>query len=73
MRASVADSMYFRGLTAEDRQKDRSEILETRLEDLKALAQPIADVMSQNYLCTIGTETALTRDKALFEEIKYVH
>ena len=63
MKASLANSMYFAGLTAEDRQREREEILDVTTDQLRAFGKTVRDVLDQNRICTIGAQSAVTEDQ----------
>jgi Zn-dependent M16 (insulinase) family peptidase len=42
------------GVTVAQRQKTRNEVLDIKLADLTALAEPIAQVLADNYVCVVG-------------------
>ena len=64
--------MFLSGLTNEQRQKERNQILNTNLEDLTQLADIISDILNQNRYVTVGTEQALDVNETRFEEIEFV-
>jgi Zn-dependent M16 (insulinase) family peptidase len=63
-------SSYLSGLTTEDYQKERDEILSTTKEDIRALADLVASVTKENNICVIGNETKLKENERMFGEIK---
>jgi Zn-dependent M16 (insulinase) family peptidase len=42
------------GLTTEARQQTRNEVLDVKVSDLQALAEPLSKVLADNYLCVVG-------------------
>lgn len=69
-KAWKADNMYIIGITQEDVQKYRDEILSTTAEDIQNYAPMIDAVMKQNNLCVAGNEKVINSNKALFQSIK---
>ncbi|HEX3077484.1 MAG TPA: hypothetical protein VHQ24_11540 [Lachnospiraceae bacterium] len=63
-------SSYLSGLTTEDYQKERDEILSATKEDIRALANLVASVTKENNICVIGNETKLKENEQMFGEIK---
>lgn len=65
----LSDAYYIRGITQEDLQKEREEVLSTSVEDIRAYSKMISDIMSQNYINVIGSDAAINNNKELFESI----
>ncbi len=60
-------SAYMTGLTEEQLQKERDEVLGCGIEEIRALAPYLRAILSQHYLCVIGNEEKLEEEKELFE------
>ncbi|WP_310604667.1 insulinase family protein [Anaerosporobacter sp.] len=63
-------SAYLSGITADDFQKERDEILSATKEDIRGLADIVSAVLADNNLCVIGNETKLQDNADMFGEIK---
>ncbi|MGI6109323.1 MAG: insulinase family protein [Eubacteriaceae bacterium] len=63
MKATLANTMHFTGITAEDRQREREQILDVTGEDLNALGKTVRTVLEQDRICTIGSQTAVQADQ----------
>lgn len=66
-KGALALNAYFLGLSEEDFQKERDQILGAQAEDirgLEALAQALVD---ENNICVIGSDGAIERDKEVFK------
>ena len=63
-------SAYFTGLTQEEIQKERDEILSAKPEDIRALADIAKATIEDNNLCVIGNEGLIEKNASLFKEIK---
>ncbi len=61
-----AQDNFLRGITHEDRQRTRDEILATRQQGIRDLAPMIEACMKQNILCVFGNEDKLKENAALF-------
>lgn len=72
VKGEIADNFYFSGVTTEDLQTERDEILETSLEQLKSYAEMVAAVLAKNAICVLGSEEAITEEKELFKETRYI-
>ena len=68
-KGALALRRFLRGDSLEMLQKERDEILSTRVDDLKAYAQMVRDVMAQNTLCVVGNEKKIEEHKDLFKKI----
>src|SRR5690606_25930760 len=68
-KGGIATSRYITGLTQEEVQKVREEVLDTKLEDLKAFAPLLRDTMKENYLCVLGNEARIEENKDVFGEL----
>jgi len=66
MKGIVADEYYIRHIKQEDIQKERDEILNTKVNDIKALSQLVTDAMQKNYFCVLGNEEKIKANKDIF-------
>ena len=69
MKGTVAVNCWLRGISQEDEQRLRDEILATRQPQIQDLADTIADCMQQNILCAFGNEVKLQENEQLFEKL----
>ncbi len=58
---------YFTGITNEDIQRERDEVLRATEEDIRKLADLTEAVLSQNNFCVIGNEDKIRQQQALFD------
>jgi Zn-dependent M16 (insulinase) family peptidase len=68
-KGAIGDNMYFKGITQEDVQKQRDEVLATTSEDIRNYAALIENVIKQNFYCVVGGETKVNENKKLFDRI----
>ncbi len=61
---------YWRGGKEEDIQKERNQILNATDADIRALADLIEAVLSDNNFCVVGNENAIRKDETLFMNIR---
>lgn len=61
---------YLKGVTHDDLVKERKEVLNVTIDDIKALKPLLKEVLSQQIICTIGNETKVDSAKSLFKEVK---
>ena len=60
-------SAWMTGVTEEQVQKERDEVLGCGVREIRALAPYLKAMLSQNYICVIGNEEKLEEQKQLFE------
>jgi len=70
MKGDMAATFYLRGITQEDRQRARDEILTATQADIRALAPLIEDAMRADVRCVLGGEEKLKENAALFGEVR---
>lgn len=71
-KSEKALAYYLSNVTYEDVQKEREEVLNCKVEDIRAFADMIRDCMAKNYLCVLGNSSKLKENKEVFEELKEV-
>ncbi|MCT8976338.1 insulinase family protein [Clostridium sp. CX1] len=69
MKGERAAENYIKHFTHEDIQREREEILATKVEDIRKFGDLVSDVMRQNYLCVLGNEDRIKENKELFNEL----
>lgn len=67
---TVSMGAFLTGITQEDLQKQRDEILNVTQEDIRNLAGIVKAIMDDHNLCVIGSEKKIEENKALFHEVK---
>lgn len=65
-KGSRSMSAYLSGISDEDIQRERDEVLAASPEDIRALEPLVRSILSDNCLCVIGNEDMLTREAGLF-------
>lgn len=71
-KGTAAAECWMRGITYEDRQKTRDEILSATPEDIRAIAPVIEAAMQQDAICVFGGEAKLQENQALFDRMTRV-
>ena len=61
---------YMTGMTVDRLQKEREEVIDATIEDIRALAKPVRAAMDQGFICVVGNENMIEEDKALFDSIQ---
>ena len=69
MKGEKAINMYIRGITKEDRQKERNEVLSTTNSDINSYSKLIEDVMKQDYISVVGNDKKIKDNKDLFNNL----
>ena len=59
---------YFMGVTDEDLQKERNEVIDATEESIRNLSGLAASVIGQDHLCVIGNEEMITKEEELFQQ-----
>ncbi len=60
---------YICNITYEDVQRERDEILNTTIEDIKSYAKMIKSGMDEHYCCVVGNEGKIKENEAIFNKI----
>ncbi len=68
-KGNLAATRYIIGLTYDDIQKTRNEVLNTKPEHIREIAQMIGTVMKENRYCVLGNEKRIKTDESLFDEL----
>ena len=69
MKGERAMVHYLTGNTKENRMKIRSEVIGCTVDDIRRLAPLVKSIIDDPYICVMGSEDKIQRDKALFEDI----
>lgn len=68
-KGSVAIANLLENVTAEQIQKERSEVLSTTVEDIRGLSSLVSDMLTQKCYCTYGNEQKINENKDLFKTL----
>lgn len=63
-------SMYIAGITAEDLQKERDQVLNVTVKDIRALHNVIKVMIDAGNICVIGNEDKINENRDMFKEVK---
>jgi hypothetical protein len=69
MKGERSTEHYIRSITHDDLQKERTEVLNTKPEDIKKYADLIAELMKKNYFCVLGNESKIKENKEIFGKL----
>ena len=72
MKGNAAAECYIRGISYEDRQKSRDEILRTQQKDIRETADMVEACMKANHLCVFGNEELLRENREIFGKLSSV-
>ncbi len=70
LKGQLAAEFCLKGITYADRQKARTEALNARQGDIRALADLVDACMRENNLCVFGNEAVIKDNAAIFQSIK---
>ena len=70
IKGQIAAELCLKGITYEDRQKSRNEVLNARQGDIRKLAKLVEDCMAENNLCVFGNENVIKDNSNLFKTVK---
>jgi Zn-dependent M16 (insulinase) family peptidase len=63
-------SMYLAGITEADLQKERDEVLNVTIDDIRALHKIVRAIFDAGNICVIGNEGKILENKDLFKDVK---
>lgn len=69
-KGSRSLSAYLEGITYEQIQKERNEILNAQPEDIRRLADLVEAVLKKDSICVIGNENMIKESAVLFENVE---
>ena len=58
------------GLTRQDLQQERDQILQAQTEDIRALADLIQAVLDQENICVVGSEAAIEQNRNILKQVE---
>ena len=67
---SLSMRAYINGITQEMRQKMRDEILSAEAGDIRSLAPAVKSALDDGYICVVGSETEIEKNRDLFKSIE---
>ncbi len=68
-KGSIATTRYISRISQEDIQRNRDEVLNTRAEDIRDIADILDKLMKENRYCVLGNENRIKADGELFDEL----
>jgi Zn-dependent M16 (insulinase) family peptidase len=72
LKGEIATANYFRGISQDDLQRERDEILRTTVADINNLYPLVDSVIKQPYFCVLGNEGIITENAELFTKLTSV-
>ena len=69
-KGALALTAWMGGLTRQDLQKERDEILNARPEDIRALADLIEAMLAPGNLCVVGSEASIGKHRDLLKTVE---
>ena len=71
-KGSVSLNAWFSKVTEEELKKERMEILNATVEDIRALADLVDCVVKQQRICVVGSEEKIEQEKDLFKTVEHL-
>jgi len=68
-KGTTAFTNYIEGITYQDLQNERDEILSVTLDDIRNMSKMVADIMGKNCYCVYGNDAKLEESKQLFKKL----
>ncbi|MFD3158609.1 insulinase family protein [Haloimpatiens sp. FM7330] len=68
MTGETSDINYIRRITQKDIQKERNEILNTTIDEIRQFKNLLNDCFKENYICALGNEDKIHINKNLFND-----
>jgi len=69
LKGERSEINYFTGLSQEEIQKERDEILSTNAKSIQALASMARDVLKNDFICVLGSEGKIKQSQDLFKNL----
>lgn len=69
MKGERAAERWITGITHEDIQKTRDQVIATTQKDIIKLADLIEDALNKNYFCVVGSEGKIKENKNIFNDV----
>lgn len=69
-QGSLALTAWFGDITHEDLQRERDEILNASVEDIRAMGDLVEAVLEQGNICVVGSESALDKNREILKQVK---
>lgn len=72
MHLDRAIILELKGITDEERQNNRNQLIDTTVEDIRHLAPVVQAVLNDNYLCVVGSKNKISEAQKLFKSVKNI-
>ena len=69
-KGALALNAWMGGLTRQDLQQERDQILQAQTEDIRALADLIQAVLDQENICVVGSEAAIEQNRNILKQVE---
>lgn len=70
LRGLKALTMYYSDISDSEMQKERDEVLSTRLSDIQKIADIIDNAIKNRYACTIGSKDMIGKHSDMFDNVR---
>lgn len=72
MSGEIAISYYLRGISLEDRERERKEVLSTNIKDINGFADMVSEVLKQDFVVVLGNDNKIKKNKDIFKTLENV-
>ena len=69
MKGEIATTRYISGITQDDVQKERDEILGTGIKSIRNFSDMVRDTMKNGYYCVLGNENKISANSKIFGKL----
>ncbi|MCM1991814.1 insulinase family protein [Oceanirhabdus seepicola] len=69
MKGEIATQNYIRNISQADIQRERDELLNTKPEEIKVLAELLEKVMEMDYCCVLGNDNTIKENEDAFNKL----
>ncbi|KRQ87145.1 Peptidase M16C associated [Caloramator mitchellensis] len=69
MKGRVSDEQYMRGITYDDIQREREEVLDSTLDTIKEAKEMLSEMLKQEYICVLGNENKIRENENIFNKL----
>lgn len=71
-KGSVSLNAWFSKVTEEELKKERMEILNATVEDIRALADLVDCIVKQQRICVVGSEEKIDQEREIFQTVEHL-
>lgn len=69
-KSAVSDELYFKNISKDKIKKERQEILNTTMDDIKSFAEILENIVDKYFICCVGNKEKLNNSGGYLKQIK---